>query len=76
MLSDGFAFAQIMDHLPWSIFQQCVTRYDGDKHVKAFTCSDQYRCMAFAQLTYRVTIQILLSLRYSFRRHEGFDKLS
>ena len=23
-----------------------------------------------------VTIQILLSLRYSFRRHEGFDKLS
>ena len=54
MLSGSFVFARIMDHLPWWIFfQQCVTRYDGDKHVKAFTCSDQYRCMAFAQLTYR-----------------------
>ena len=57
MLSGSFDFAQIMDHLPWSIFQQCVTRYDGDKHVKAFTCSDQYRCMAFAQLTYRSSLR-------------------
>ena len=57
MLSGSFVFAQIMDHFPWSIFQQCVTRYDGDKHVKAFTCSDQYRCMAFTQLTYRLSLR-------------------
>ena len=38
MFSGSFVFVQIMEHLPWLIFQQCVTRYDGDKHVKAFTC--------------------------------------
>ena len=46
-----------MEHLPWSVFHQCVTRYDGDKYVKAFTCSDQFRCMAFAQLTYRSSLR-------------------
>ena len=51
MLSGSFVLAQIMEHLPRSIFQQCVTRHDGDKHVKALTYSDQYLCMAFAQLT-------------------------
>ena len=57
MFSDRFVFSQIMKHLPWSVFDQCVTRYDGDKYVKAFTCSDQYRCMAFAQLTYRTSLR-------------------
>ena len=57
MLSGRFVFAQIMEHLPWSVFHQCVTRYDGDKYVKAFTCSDQFRCMAFAQLTYRSSLR-------------------
>ena len=57
MFSDRFIFSQIMEHLPWSVFDQCVTRYDGDKYVKAFTCADQYRCMAFAQLTYRTSLR-------------------
>ena len=57
MLSGRFVFAQIMEHLPWSVFHQCVTRYDGDKYVKAFTCSDHFRCMAFAQLTYRSSLR-------------------
>ena len=39
MLFGRFVFAQIMEHLPWSVFHQCVTRYDGDKYVNAFTCS-------------------------------------
>ena len=56
MFSDRFVFSQIMEHLPWSVFDQCVTRYDGDKYVKAFTCSAQYRCMAFAQLTCRTSL--------------------
>ena len=34
MLSGSFAFAQIMEHLPWSVFDQCANRYDGDKYVK------------------------------------------
>ena len=46
-----------MEHLPWSVFDQCVTRYDGEKYVKAFIHSDQYRCMAFAQLNYRTSLR-------------------
>ena len=38
-------------------FHQCVTRYDGEKYVNALTCSDQFRCMAFAQLTYRSSLR-------------------
>ena len=57
MLSGRFVFAQIMELLSWSVFHQCVTRYDGDKYVKAFTCSDQFRCMAFVQLTYRSSLR-------------------
>ena len=37
MFSDRFVFSQIMEHLPWSVFDQCVTRHDGDKYVKSFT---------------------------------------
>ncbi len=57
MFSGSLVFAQIMEHLPWYVFRQCVARYDGDKYVKAFTCADQYRCMAFAQLTYRSSLR-------------------
>ena len=34
-------------------FHACVARYDGDRRVHTFSCSDQFLCMAFAQLTYR-----------------------
>ena len=57
MFSDSFLFSQIMEHLLWSVFNQCVTRYDGDKYVKAFTCANQYRCFAFAQFIYRTSLR-------------------
>lgn len=50
-------FSQLMDMLPWRRFQTCVSRYSGNYKVKAFTCSDQYRVMAFAQLTYRESLR-------------------
>lgn len=50
-------FSQLMDMLPWRRFQTCVNRYSGNYKVKAFTCSDQYRVMAFAQLTYRESLR-------------------
>ena len=57
MYSGSLVFAQIMQHLPWDTFRRCVSRYNGDRYVKAFTCADQYRCMAFAQLTYRSSLR-------------------
>lgn len=46
-------FAQLMDFLPWSTFKRIVRRYDGDRYVKRLGCTEQFRAMAFAQLTYR-----------------------
>ena len=53
MFSDNFVFFQIMDHLPWPVFHQCVADYNGDKCIKTFNCSEQYRCRTFVQLSYR-----------------------
>ena len=56
-MAASWFFSQIMDHLPWHTFQRCVRRYDGNRKVKTFQCSEQYRCMAFAQLTYRESLR-------------------
>jgi hypothetical protein len=50
-------FSQLMNFLPWRRFQTCVNRYSGDYKVKTFTCADQFRVMAFAQLTYRESLR-------------------
>jgi hypothetical protein len=50
-------FAQVMDFLPWTTFHRIVARYDGDHRARALFCSEQFRCMAFAQLTYRESLR-------------------
>jgi hypothetical protein len=50
-------FAQVMDSLPLRRFHTCVNRYAGNHKVKTFTCLDQFRVMAFAQLTYRESLR-------------------
>ncbi len=44
-------FAQIMDFLPWTTFERNVRRYGGNHHVRTLACAQQFRVMAFAQLT-------------------------
>ena len=46
-------FSQLMDFLPWTTFTRIVERHGGDRYVKSLACADQFRVMAFAQLTYR-----------------------
>jgi len=50
-------FSQIMDFFPRRRFKSCVDRYRGDHRVRAFTCLDQFYCMAFAQLTGRESLR-------------------
>jgi Transposase DDE domain/Domain of unknown function (DUF4372) len=50
-------FSQLMDCLPWSTFTRIVARYHGDHSVQTFPCAQQYRAMAFAQLTYRESLR-------------------
>ena len=42
-------FAQLMDFLPWTTFTRIVDRYGGDHRVRALSCAEQYRSMAFAR---------------------------
>jgi hypothetical protein len=57
MNSGQMIFTQIMDVMPLKTFHRCVLRYDGDFSVKQFTCLEQFRVMAFAQLTYRESLR-------------------
>jgi len=68
-------FAQLMDFLPWSTFNRYVTRYGGDKGVRTMTCAEQFRVMAFAQLTFRESlrdIEVSLSVQAAKLYHMGF----
>lgn len=57
MFEGKLVFAQLMEHLPLHTLRRCIARFDGDHAVKDFSCQDQFRCMAFAQLTYRDSLR-------------------
>lgn len=68
-------FSQLMDFLPWTTFARYVTRYGGDKGARTLTCAEQFRVMAFAQLTYRESlrdIEVCLSAQEAKLYHMGF----
>ena len=68
-------FSQLMDCLPWSTFARIVARYHGDHSVQTFPCTEQYRAMAFAQLTYRESlrdVEACLSAQPAKLWHMGF----
>jgi hypothetical protein len=50
-------FAQLMDFLPWTSFARSVARYGGDRRVRSLSCAEQFRAMAFAQLTFRESLR-------------------
>jgi len=57
MYDGKILFAQAMDFLPWKTFHRIVSRYGGDQRVRTLSCSEQFRVMAFAQLTYRESLR-------------------
>jgi len=68
-------FAQLMDFLPWTTFTRIVERHGGDRYVKSLVCTEQFRVMAFAQLTYRESlrdIEACLSAQAAKLYHMGF----
>src|SRR4030065_1821877 len=50
-------FAQLMQFVPWTSFARIVARYGGDTRVRSLSCTEQFRAMAFAQLTYRESLR-------------------
>src|SRR6267154_2376248 len=74
MYSGKTLFAQLMDFVPWTTFSKTVARYSVDHRVRRLSCGEQYRAMAFAQLTYRESlrdIETCLSVQVSKLYHMG-----
>ena len=70
-------FAQVMDFLPWKTFHRLVARYAGDHRIRTLSCAEQFRIMAFAQLTYRESlrdIEACLSAQTSKLYHMGIGE--
>lgn len=50
-------FAQVMEFVPWTSFTRIVDRHRGNSGVRSLTCAEQFRAMAFAQLTWRESLR-------------------
>ena len=50
-------FAQIMEFVPWTSFARIVAHYGGNSGVRSLNCTEQFRAMSFAQLTYRESLR-------------------
>jgi len=50
-------FSQVMEFVPWTSFGRIVERYNGNAGVRRMTCAEQFRVMAFAQLTWRESLR-------------------
>ena len=57
MYTGKIVFAQVMELAPTRRFHSCVRRYRGNYKVKKFSCLDQFRVMAFAQLSHRESLR-------------------
>jgi hypothetical protein len=46
-----------MDFIPWTSFGRIVVKYGGDIGVRTLRCTEHFRVMAFAQITYRESLR-------------------
>jgi hypothetical protein len=70
-------FAQVMEFVPWTSFTRIVDRYRGNAGVRTLSCAEQFRAMAFAQLTWRESlrdIEVSLSANVSKLYAMGFRR--
>ena len=68
-------FAQLMQFVPWMAFSRMVARHNGDRGVRHLNCAQQFRAMAFAQLTHRRSLRDLVACLDAVpakRYHAGF----
>jgi len=68
-------FAQLLDFLRRTTFTRLVDQYGGDRYAKSLACTEQFRVMAFAQLTYRESlrdIEVCLSAQAAKLYQMGF----
>lgn len=77
MFQDKYVFAQLASFLNRSKFNRIVTKYNGDKYVKHFTCWNQLLALMFGQLSNRESLRdlvIALDAHQSKCYHLGMGK--
>ena len=52
-----YVFAQLMEFLPKSQFDYIVNKYNGNKHIRTFSCWNQLLVMLFGQLSARESLR-------------------
>src|SRR6266699_5062170 len=53
MYSGRTLFSQVMDFVPWTSLDRIVVKYGGGIGVPTLRCTEHFRVMGFAQITYR-----------------------
>ena len=77
MNTGKYVFAQLTSFLPQRVFDKLVSKYDGNKYVKHFSCWNQLLCMVFGQLTNRNSLRdltLIINAHSSKSYHLGFGK--
>jgi Domain of unknown function (DUF4372) len=60
-----------MDFIPWTSFDRIVVKHRGDIGVRTLRCTEHFRAMAFAQITYRESLRDIEACQYSAKSHPG-----
>lgn len=72
-----YVFAQLTELLPQRVFDRIVSKYNGNKYVRLFTCWNQLMCMVFGQVSGRERLRDLLVVIKAHQNksyHLGFSK--
>src|ERR1700690_1848312 len=54
---DQTLFSQVMGFVPWASFDRIIAKHRGDVGVRTLRCTEHFRVMAFAQVTYRESLR-------------------
>ena len=77
MNTGKYVFSQLVEFLPQRVFDNIVTKYEGNRYVKHFTCWNHLLAMMFGQLTRRDSLRDLIVALEAHNRksyHLGFGK--
>lgn len=77
MNAGKYVFSQLTVFLPRRVFDRIVTKHNGNKYVRHFTCWNQLLCMVFGQLTNRESLRDLITIIEAHNPksyHLGFGK--
>lgn len=72
-----YVFSQLVDFLPRKFFEWLVSKYEGNKYVKSFTCWNHLLVLLYGQLSNREGLRDLIVTLTPFRfafHHLGFGK--